>query len=93
VPALDPIVTPNLVGAFKTPDLRGVAFTLPYGHGGTYGGLTSVIEAHRTSGMPAGSTLTTGDAERFLIPFDADLAPAIIDFLSALRLDMTNPPP
>jgi len=93
VPAIDPIVTPNLVGAFKTPDLRGVAFTLPYGHGGTYGGLTSVIEAHRTSGMPAGSTLTTGDAERFLIPFDADLAPAIIDFLSALRLDMTNPPP
>jgi cytochrome c peroxidase len=93
IPAIDPIVTPNLVGAFKTPDLRGVAFTLPYGHGGTYGGLTSVIEAHRTSGMPAGSTLTTGDAERFLIPFDAALTPAIIDFLSALRLDMTNPPP
>ena len=92
-PAIDPIVTPNLVGAFKTPDLRGVAFTLPYGHGGTYGGLTSVIEAHRTSGMPAGSTLTTGDAERFLIPFDAALTPAIVDFLSALRLDMTNPPP
>ena len=93
VPAIDPIVTPNLVGAFKTPDLRGVAFTLPYGHGGTYGGLSSVIEAHRTSGMPAGSPLTTGDAERFLIPFDASLTPAIIDFLSALRLDMTNPPP
>ena len=92
-PAIDPIVTPNLVGAFKTPDLRGVAFTLPYGHGGTYGGLSSVIEAHRTSGMPAGSTLTTGDAERFLISFDAALTPAIIDFLNALRLDMTNPPP
>jgi cytochrome c peroxidase len=89
----DLIVTPNLVGAFKTPDLRGVAFTLPYGHGGTYGGLTSVIEAHRTSGLPADSTLTTGDAERFLIPFDADLEPAIVDFLNLLRIDMVNPPP
>jgi cytochrome c peroxidase len=91
-PPPDPIVTPNLVGAFKTPDLRGVAFTLPYGHGGTYGGLTSVIEAHRTAGLPAGNTLTTGDAERFLVSFDPAAEPAIIDFLDALRLDMVNPP-
>jgi cytochrome c peroxidase len=88
----DPIVTPNLVGAFKTPELRGVAFTLPYGHGGTYGGLTSVVEAHRTAGLPVGSTLTMGDAERFLPPFDANLEPAIIELLNALRLDMVNPP-
>lgn len=92
-PPIDPIVTPNLVGAFKTPDLRGVAFTLPFGHGGSYGGLTSVIEAHRTAGLPAGSTLTMGEAERFLVSFDPTLEPAIITFLDALRLDMVNPPP
>ena len=89
----DPVVTTNLVGAFKTPDLRGVAFTLPYGHGGTYGGLMSVIEAHRTAGLSPGSTLTMGDAERFLPPFDGNLEPPIIEFLNALRLDMVNPPP
>jgi len=89
----DPIATPNLRGAFKTPDLRGVAFTLPYGHGGTYGGLTSVIEAHRVAGLPDGSTLTIGDAERFLPPFDATLEPAIVEFLNTLRLDMTKPSP
>jgi len=88
----NPVATPNLVGAFETSDLRGVAFTLPYGHGGTYGGLTSVIDAHRTAGLPADSTLTVGDAERFLPPFDAALEPAIIDFLNVLRLDMVNPP-
>ena len=93
VPSPDLVVTPNLVGAFKTPGLRGVPFTLPYGHGGTYWGLTSVIEAHRTAGLPAGSALTEGDAEPFLVPFDPALEPAIINFLNVLRLDMTNPPP
>jgi len=89
----NPIATPNLVGAFKTPDLRGVAFTLPYGHGGTYGGLTSVIDAHRTAGLATSSTMTVGDAERFLPSFDASLEPVIIDFLNSLTLDMVTPPP
>ena len=92
-PVPDPVVTPNLVGAFKTPELRGVAFTLPYGHGGTYAGLTSVLEAHRTAGVPIGSPLTMGDSEPFLVAFDPSLEQAVITFLDALRLDMLNPPP
>lgn len=77
-------------GAFKTAGLRGVAFTLPYGHGGAYGGLTSVIEAHRTCGLPAGSSLTVGECEPWVSDFQLDDARASEDFLRALRLDMTG---
>jgi cytochrome c peroxidase len=75
-------------GAFKTPGLRGVAFTLPYGHGGAYGGLTSVIEAHRSCGLPAESRLTLGECEPWVSGFQAADAPKIEAFLRALRLDL-----
>jgi cytochrome c peroxidase len=82
-----PLPVDRLLGAFKTPTLRGVAYTLPYGHGGSYWGLTSVLEAIRTGGLPADSAFAVGDAEPFLPRFDAALIPSLITFLTSLRLD------
>jgi cytochrome c peroxidase len=85
-PKLD--ARPSLLGAFKTPGLRGVSFTLPYGHGGTFGGLVSVIEAHRAASLPQGSSLSAGEREAWLVPFDAQRIPDIIAFLKAVRLEL-----
>lgn len=85
---LEPEVSPRSLGAFKTPSLRGVGYTLPYGHGGSYWGLASVVEAVRTGGLPAESPYAAGELDPFLPEFDAALAPPIIAFLSALQLDV-----
>ena len=79
---------PALVGAFKTPGLRGVGYTLPYGHGGSFGGLASTIEAHRNAGLPKDSPYAVGVAEPWLVDFDPALIPKIGDFLLALTMDL-----
>ncbi len=79
---------PGLLGAFKTPMLRGVAFTAPYGHGGTYGGLGATIQAHQQGGLPASSPYAVGTTEPWVPEFDTVLIPQIETFLQTLRLDL-----
>lgn len=75
-------------GAFRTPGLRGVALSMPYGHGGGFGGLRSVIEAHRTGGLPLSSPYATGAAERWAQGFDPALIPRIQTFLATFTADV-----
>src|SRR5262249_36117717 len=75
---------PPMLAGFKTPPLRGVAVTRPYGHGGSVPDLKTAVELHRTLGMPAGSALTTGTVEPWLVPFDASSVPKIVAFLNTL---------
>jgi cytochrome c peroxidase len=89
IPAPTLVVSPAQVGAFKTPGLRGVPFTMPYGHGGSFGGLTSTLDAHRTGGLDPASPLALGDADPFLVAFDPALTPAIETFLATLELNLT----
>ena len=84
----EPTSSPALLGAFKTPGLRGVGFTLPYGHGGSFGGLVSTLDAHRTGGVSADNSSAVGSPETWLVEFDAALAPKIITFLQTLRADV-----
>ena len=77
-------------GAFRTPGLRGVAATLPYGHGGGFDDLRAVIEAHRTGGLPAGSPATLGEAEPWAQGFDPALTVRIVRFLNGLRADIVR---
>jgi len=79
------------LGAFKTPGLRGVGYTLPYGHGGSYWGLASLLEAIRTGGLPGDSPYAAGEADPFLVEFDPALTADLIEFLSSLRLDLAEP--
>jgi len=84
----EPTSSPALLGAFKTPGLRGVGFTLPYGHGGSFGGLVSTLDAHRTGGVSADNSSAVGSPETWLVEFDAALTPKIVAFLQTLRADV-----
>lgn len=74
---------------FRTPSLRNVALTAPYGHSGAYNSLRSVVEHHldavsslyaynsnRQAILPTHPTL---DAENYIAMDD----PAIVDFIAA----------
>lgn len=92
LPAAVTAERPTLRGAFKTPGLRGVGFTLPYGHGGSFGGLASVVEAHRTQSVPEGSALAVGTREPFLPEFEAALVQPIARFLRVLDAELPATP-
>lgn len=86
--ALEPATSPRMLGTFKTPGLRGVGLTLPYGHGGSFGGLTSTLEAHRSGGLPPDSPYASGVTEPWLADFDPVLIPKIEVFLRALTVEL-----
>lgn len=85
-----PVDGPHALGAFRTPTLRGVPFTMPYGHGGGFGGLISVVEAHRTGGLAASSRFAVGEAEPWAQGFDPALTRRITAFLQVLRADVVG---
>ncbi|AKU97361.1 Cytochrome c551 peroxidase [Labilithrix luteola] len=84
------VVHDGELGAFKTPPLRGVVLTGPYGHGGSVPLLRMAVDLHRTLGMPQGSTMTTGDVDPCLVPFDAARVDAITSFLGTLGLGFSS---
>jgi cytochrome c peroxidase len=91
----EPPAPPRLdraLGAFRTPGLRGAAATAPYGHGGGFHTLRSVIEAHRTGGLPPDSPATVGEAEPWGQGFDPALTPRIVGFLNGLRAQLARYP-
>ncbi|MGB3616495.1 MAG: cytochrome c peroxidase, partial [Catalinimonas sp.] len=49
-------------GAFKTPTLRNVALTAPYGHDGRFTTLDAMLDHHRAH-LPAAATLTNADLD------------------------------
>ena len=55
--------------AFRTPSLRNVAHTAPYGHNGAYATLDAVIRHHAD---PVGSLRTYDPEQAILVPMDAD---------------------
>lgn len=71
-------------GAFKTPALRGVPLTAPYGHGGGISSLEMAIELHRTRGMAEGARLATGKADPWLVSFDQKHSKPLRDFVVTL---------
>jgi cytochrome c peroxidase len=79
-----PVAGPWTLGAFKTPSLRNVALTSPYGHGGNYVYTSDVVELHRTGGLPASSPYTTGTFDPFVPTFPAAQDATIVQFLNAL---------
>jgi len=73
-------------GAFRTPTLRNIARTAPYGHGGQFDTLEEVVEWYRT--LPL--TPMIGHRDLVLGLFDRDVATKdLVAFLQSL----TGPPP
>lgn len=56
-------------GRFRTPTLRGVALTAPYGHAGTLPTLEAVIDLYAAGGVPAGDARSQGERDVFAEPF------------------------
>jgi cytochrome c peroxidase len=77
------VALPSMLGQFKTPALRGVAGSAPYGHGGTLATLDDVLALHG-AGLPPSSPAAVGDAEPWLLAVDPASRAAVADFLGTL---------
>jgi len=78
---------PLMNGAFKTPSLRGVADTAPYGHGGTLAQLSDVARHYGTRGSMVGGAEAVGTIEPWLPEFDQNAQVQLPAFLSVLTAD------
>ncbi len=75
------------LGAFKTPTLRGVAATAPYGHGGTLAALTDVVKNYGGRGLPDDDARAVGPSEEWLPKFDQQNQTALPPFLETLTAE------
>lgn len=77
---------PSMLGAFKTPPLRGVAGTGPFGHGGSFATLVDLTKHYGTRGKSTPGARTAGVIEPWLPEFDANVQnelPAILEVMTA----------
>ncbi len=65
--------SPSMDGAFKTPPLRGIAHTAPYGHGGTFSTLFEVSKHYGTRGEGVKDDRAVGIVEEWVPLFDANV--------------------
>lgn len=78
-----------MLGAFKTPTLRGLPRTAPYGHGGTFATLDDVLAVYARGGDPS-EPLAVGVLEPWLIPFDAPSTSALAALMDVMDADPQN---
>lgn len=76
--------TPRMLGAMKTPTLRGIATDAPFGHGGTVATIADVVKLYQTAGLADGDITTTGVVDPWLNKFDDPTRDAIPAFLETL---------
>ena len=78
----------RMIGAFKTPTLRNLAYTQPYMHTGGFTSIESALgELMRMSEMARAGQVRSGDEELARIRItDADI-PSLVAFLNALNED------
>ena len=76
---------PTMLGAFKTPSLRGLPKSAPYGHGGTLTTLLEVAEHYGERGLEHGDSQAVGTTEQCVPNFDTNVArdlPAILEVMT-----------
>lgn len=83
------VAKPTMLGAFKTPTLRGLPVTGPYGHGGTFATLGDVIAVYAEGGRPM-DPKSVGTLEPWLPKFDPPTAAALVELMNALGGDPQN---
>ncbi len=81
------------LGALRTPSLRNIALSAPYGHNGTFPKLPDVINFHLAGGG-RGKTGFVGDVDPKIVakPQDAQTVQNIADFLGTLTGEAPAPP-
>jgi cytochrome c peroxidase len=82
---------PTQLGSFKTPTLRGIAGSAPYGHGGTLATLDDVTKNYGKAGLDAADPKAIGTVEPWLVKFDATVQTTLVPFLQVLTADPIIP--
>jgi cytochrome c peroxidase len=85
-PLLFTVAPPSMVGAFKTPTLRGVSTSFPYGHGGGFAALSDVAKHYGTRAQEVVAASAAGNVEEWVPNFDANVQtdlPQLLDVLTA----------
>jgi cytochrome c peroxidase len=75
------------LGSFKTPTLRGVAGSAPYGHGGTLATLLDTATNYGTAGLPPSDPRAVGATEPWLVEFGQGHAADLVPFLQVLTAE------
>lgn len=75
---------PAMLGAFRTPSLRGLPRTAPYGHGGTFATIEDVVHFY-ARGAPPDRGPTAGQVAPLFVPFEADAEAKLAAFLRVLE--------
>ena len=85
------VVSEAALGAFKTPTLRGVATTKPFGHGGTFSSLAEVTAHYSVRGLVPQDPRSAGLTEDWVPLFDHVASDAMPAFLEVLTAEIANP--
>lgn len=84
-PSFDLAPNVRTLGAFKTPSLRGVATSAPFGHGGTQVELVSVVDAYGVGGLLPSDSRAIGTLDPWLPKFGEATSWAMMPFLLTLE--------
>jgi cytochrome c peroxidase len=79
--------TPSMLGAFRTPALRGIAQTAPYGHGGQFATLLEVAKHYGQRAAETRSEQAAGAVERWVPNFDTTAQASLPTFLEVLTVE------
>ena len=86
--ALERLAGPQARGRFKTPPLRGITGTAPYGHGGDLFTLPLLVAHYGKRGLPLNDPRALGESEPWIPQFDMHaehMIPKILEVLTSER--------
>lgn len=82
----------TMLGAFKTPTLRGIAaISAPYGHGGMLADLRAVTKHYGQRGLDHSDSHAIGTTEQWVPNFDANVQAQLPAILQVLTGDVVYP--
>mgnify|MGYP001093192328 CR=1 FL=1 len=82
---------PTMLGAFKTPTLRGLPTSAPYGHGGTLATLLDVTKHYGVRGLDHADPRAVGTTEQWVPNFDDNVAEELVPILEAMGATIELP--
>lgn len=81
---------PSMVGAFKTPTLRALPKSGPYGHGGKFATLAEVTKHYGGRGLPHDDPRSIGATEPWVPLFEPPAQEELVPFLEVLTGDLAD---
>jgi cytochrome c peroxidase len=78
---------PSMLGAFKTPPLRGIATSAPYGHGGSIATLVDISKHYGTRAKDVTDARAVGSIEAWVPEFDSNAQAEIVRIFDVMGAD------